>query len=285
VGLKALLIALLITWLLRQGARHAVLTGMALAQTGEFSFVLAAAAVDAGILDTQLRAIFVTGSIATLVATPFLIAIAPRVARFATGGRDEPSVATAREGAPFGHAVLIGFGFAGMTIARVLRARGIDYQAIEANADTVRSARARGEAIVWGDATRRALLERVGIRHARLVVVAISEPLATREVASVVREMAPAVPIVARTRFVRDADRLEETGGTRVVAEEFESTLALVAGALDGFEVPRPAIARFTGVLRDEGYGLLRMPPGAILDPWLAELLDPAPGDEEPEAG
>jgi CPA2 family monovalent cation:H+ antiporter-2 len=98
-------------------------------------------------------------------------------------------------------------------------------------------------------------------------------------VASVVRELAPELPILARTRFVRDADRLAETGATSVVAEEFESTLALVAGALDGFEVPRAAIARFTGVLRDEGYGLLRMPPGAILDPWLAELLDPVPGD------
>lgn len=280
VGLKAGLIALIVTWLFRQGARHAVLTGMALAQTGEFSFVLAAAAVGAGILDAQLQAIFVTGSIATLVATPFLISIAPRVARWVTGGRDEPSITPAREGAPVGHAVLVGFGFAGMTIARVLRARGIAYQAIEANADTVRSARARGEDIVWGDATRRALLERVGIRQARLVIVAVSEPLATREVASVVRELAPELPILARTRFVRDADRLAETGATSVVAEEFESTLALVAGALDGFEVPRAAIARFTGVLRDEGYGLLRMPPGAILDPWLAELLDPVPGDE-----
>jgi CPA2 family monovalent cation:H+ antiporter-2 len=177
--------------------------------------------------------------------------------------------------------VLVGFGFAGTTIARVLRARGIPYQAIEANAETVRFARARGEPIVWGDATRRALLERVGIRHARLVIVAISEPLATRDVAAVVREMAPELPIVARTRFVRDADRLGEMGATHVVAEEFESTLALVAGALGGFEVSRDAIARFTRVLRDEGYGLLRMPPGAILDPWLSELLDPVAGDEE----
>jgi len=279
VVLKAGLVAAIVTWVLRQGARHAVLTGMALAQTGEFSFVLAAAAVGAGILDAQLQAVFVTGSIATLAATPLLIAVAPRVARWATGGRDEPAIAPPREGAPSGHAVLVGHGFAGTTIARVLRARGIPYQAIEANAETVRLARARGEPIVWGDATRRALLDRVGIRHARLVVVAISEPLATREVVSVVREMAPEVPILARTRFVRDADRLIETGAGTVIAEEFESTLALVAAALGGFDVPRPAIARFAGVLRDEGYELLRVPPGAILDPWLAELLDPAPGD------
>jgi CPA2 family monovalent cation:H+ antiporter-2 len=279
VGLKAGLVALVIAWILRQGARHAVLTGLALAQTGEFSFVLAAAAVDAGVLDAQLRTVFVTGSIGTLIATPFLIAAAPRVARWVTGGRDEPSVAPPRAGAPFGHAVLVGFGFAGTTIARVLRARGIPYRAIEANADTVGSARAHGEPILWGDATRRALLERVGIRYARLVVIAISEPLATRDVVAVVREMAPEVPILARTRYVRDADRLVEVGATHVVAEEFESTLALVAETLGNLEVPRAAVARFSGVLRDEGYELLRAPPGAILDPWLAELLDPVDGD------
>lgn len=281
VGLKTAIVVGISAWILRQEVRHAVLTGMALAQTGEFSFVLAAAAVGAGILDAQLQAIFVTGSIATLAATPFLIAAAPRVARWVTGGRDEIPVAPARAGAPSGHAVLVGHGFAGTTVARVLRARGIPYQAIEANAETVRLARARGEPMVWGDATRRALLERVGIRRARLVVVAISEPLATREIVSVVREMAPELPILARTRFVRDADRLVETGARSVVAEEFESTLALVAGALGGFGVPRAAIERFTGVLRDEGYELLRAPPGAILDPWLAELLDERAGEAD----
>ncbi len=284
VGLKALLIAAIVTWVLRQEARQAIRTGLALAQTGEFSFVLAAAAVSAGILEEPLQAIFVTGSIGTLAATPLLIGVAPRVARWVTGGRDGPQAAPAPGGGASGHAVLVGFGFAGTTIARVLRARGIPYRAIEANADTVRAAQARGEPIVWGDATRRSLLERSGIRGARLVAVAISDPLATREVVSAVREMAPGVPILARTRFVRDADRLGETGASHVVAEEFESTLALVGGTLVRFDVPRPAIARFTAVLRDEGYELLRVPPGAILDPWLAELLDPHPGDPDPGA-
>jgi CPA2 family monovalent cation:H+ antiporter-2 len=275
VGLKTALVVTILAGLLRQGARHAVMTGMVLAQTGEFSFVLAAAAAAAGLLDARLQAVFVTGSIATLAATPFLVAAAPRVAGFLTRGRDEVAGAPAREGgAPSGHAVLVGLGFAGATLARLLRARGIPYRAVEANAETVRVARAHGEPVVWGDATRRALLERVGVRRARLVAIAVSEPLATREIVSVVRELAPGVPVLARTRFVRDADRLGESGASRVVAEEFESTLALVDALLDALGVSREAVARFTGVLRDEGYELLRAPLGAILDPWLAELLE-----------
>ena len=63
-----------------QGIRLGVLTGLALAQTGEFSFVLAAAAAGAGLLDAGLQQVFVAGSILTLVATPFLVSGAPRVA-------------------------------------------------------------------------------------------------------------------------------------------------------------------------------------------------------------
>jgi CPA2 family monovalent cation:H+ antiporter-2 len=170
--------------------------------------------------------------------------------------------------------VLIGLGFAGRTLARVLRARRIPYAALEANATTVFDAQRLGEPVIWGDATRRALLARLHVERARLVAVAISDPIATRDVVRLVRELAPAVPILGRTRFVRDADRLGETGATRVVAEEFESTLALVAAALEACELPTDAVLRFTSVLRDEGYELLRAPAGTILDPWLAELLE-----------
>jgi CPA2 family monovalent cation:H+ antiporter-2 len=274
VGLKTAIVMAIGVLVLGQAARHAWLTGVALAQTGEFSFVLAAAAGRAGLLDAEIQAAFVAGSIATLAATPFLLAAAPRLAGLAARGGQAASAAATREGAAAGHVLLVGLGFAGLTLARVLRARGIPYTAIEANSNTVRAALARGEPVVWGDATRRALLERAGVRRARLVAVAISEPLATRDVVSLVRELAPGVPIVGRTRFVRDADRLSAAGATRVVAEEFESTLALLDGSLEECGLSRDAVARFTGVLRDEGYELLRVPPGAILDPWLAELLE-----------
>jgi CPA2 family monovalent cation:H+ antiporter-2 len=279
IGLKTALVMAIGVLVLRQGARHAWLTGVALAQTGEFSFVLAAEAGRAGLIDAEIQAAFVSGSIATLAATPFLLAVAPRVAGWAARGGEAPG-APPREGEPAGHVLLVGLGFAGLTLARVLRARGIPYTAIEANANTVRAALARGEPVVWGDATRRALLEHAGVRRARLVAVAISEPLATRDVVSLVRELAPGVPIVGRTRFVRDADRLSAAGATRVVAEEFESTLALLDESLEECGVSRDAVARFTAVLRDEGYELLRVPPGAILDPWLAELLE-EPGKPE----
>jgi len=106
------------------------------------------------------------------------------------------------------------------------------------------------------------------------VAVAISDPLATRRIVSRIRAMAPATPILARTRYVREVDRLSTAGASVVVAEEFEGSIELVARALETFEVPAGAIARFTEALREEGYGAIRAPAALPIDPWLMELLD-----------
>jgi CPA2 family monovalent cation:H+ antiporter-2 len=275
VVLKASFIAAIVAIALRQGVRLGVLTGLALAQTGEFSFVLAAAASDADLLDAGLRQVFVAGSIATLVATPFLVGVAPRVAQFldrraerAPRRADEDAAETFRN-----HVILVGFGLAGQNLARVLKARGIAYVALDSNAGSVAASRSRGEPVLYGDAMRHSILQRLGIADARLIAVAISDPIGTREVVTLARSLAPEIPIYARTRYVLEVDELERAGATMVVAEEFESTLALTGSTLRHFGVSEESIARFTTELRDEGYEFMRAPE-TILDPWLTDLLD-----------
>ena len=128
--------------------------------------------------------------------------------------------------------------------------------------------------MIYGDATRPQVLRQLRVWEARLVAVAISDPLATRRIVSRVRAMAPDTPILARTRYVREVDRLSMAGANVVVAEEFEGSIELVARALETFEVPAGAIARFTEALREEGYGAIRAPAALPIDPWLIELLD-----------
>jgi monovalent cation:H+ antiporter-2, CPA2 family len=274
VVLKAGLVAAIVALALGLGPRVGILTGLSLAQTGEFSFVLAAVAAQAGLLDADLQQVFVAGSIATLAATPLLVAAAPRIASRLGGGL-APRRAPEPRGAPADvpHVVIVGFGMAGQTVARVLRARRIAYTGVDANAGTVRAAIARGEPVAYGDAARRAVLERLGVRGARMVVVAISDPIATRETVALVREIAPRVQILARTHYAHGADELALAGATRVVVEELESTLELVGAMLRQFGVPEETVARFAAELREEGYEFLRSPE-TILDPWLAELLE-----------
>jgi len=274
VILKAGFVAIIVARALRQGARLGILTALALAQTGEFSFVLAAEAVDAGLLSDELRQVFVGGSIATLLLTPFLVQASPRIAGLFAGRVEAGKKASATdERGPSDHVVLIGFGITGQNLGRVLKARHIPYVAVDGNAVAIREALSRGEPVLYGDATRPSLLERAGVPDAKLVAVAISDAIATREIVARVREMAPQAPILARTGYVREVDPLEQAGATKVVVEELEATLELVGETLQRFGVPKEAVARFTTELRDEGYVFLRTPQ-TILDPWLSELLE-----------
>ncbi|MBW2314141.1 MAG: cation:proton antiporter [Deltaproteobacteria bacterium] len=274
VGLKAGLVFLLVLGLLRLGVRVAVLAGLALAQTGEFSFVLAAAAGQAGLLDADVEQVFLAGSVLTLLATPFLLAAGPRIASALAAGSDKLPTGE-RRGAPRagGHVVLVGFGLAGRSLARILRAIDIEYVAIETNVRTVREVGDQGEPIVFGDATRVPLLERVSVGTARLVIVAISDAHATHQVVRAVRGIAPNTPVLARTRYILEADALFAAGAQGVVADEFESTIDLGLKALRSFGIADSALSAFAEALREEGYEPLRASPDLRLDPWLTELL------------
>jgi CPA2 family monovalent cation:H+ antiporter-2 len=275
--LKAGLVVAIVALVLRQGLRLGILSGLALAQTGEFSFVLASEASRAGLLAPALQQVFVAGSIVTLMATPFLVAASPRLAARVSAAVD-PGEAQGQASKLSDHVVLVGFGFAGKTIARVLRARGMRYAALESNAQTVDEAIARGEPVTFGDATRRSILDGLGLRRARLLVIAISDAIATRQVATAARRLAPEVPIVARTRYVAQVDELALAGANQVVAEEVESTLQLLVETLQRFGVPEESTVRFVAELRDEGYEFLRSP-DTILDPWLADMLEQVAAD------
>ncbi len=271
VVIKTAIVSGIVALALRQGWRLGLITGLGLAQTGEFSFILASVAAAAGLLDDLLHQVFIAGSIVTLAFTPFLVWAAPRIAQLLVG--EGPAAASTERDVRRGHVVLLGCGFAGQTMARVLRARGIDYLGVDANPLSVQKLRARGEPVVYGDVTRRALLERLGVAGARLVVITVSDPIATQEAARLVRELGPEVPLVARTRFVLEVDRVYGAGASAVVAEELESTLEVVSHSLRFFGVPDAAIANFAGELREEGYEALRTPE-LDLDPWLSEILE-----------
>ena len=286
VALKGAIVTLANGVLLRQSLRIGVMSGLALAQTGEFTFVLAEAARQAGLIDEWLHQGVIAGSILSLMATPFLIGVAPRVGDWAAGGRalddrnTPPAMGAPAADAPAprngGRVLVIGFGVGGQTTTRLFRSLGIEYAVVEANALGAERARKQGEPVVFGDATRPQVLQRLDVAHARLVIIAISDPLATRRIVSRIRTISKSVPVLARTRYVLEVDPLETAGASSVVAEEFEGSIALVARALELFGTPDTSIQKFTEALRDGGYGAIRSDFGLGLDPWLMEILQEA---------
>ena len=105
------------------------------------------------------------------------------------------------------HVIIVGFGLGGKNVAKAAKAADIPYVIIEMNPETIQEERAKGEPIHYGDATRRAVLGHAGIRTAKVLVIVISDPSATRRIIATARRANPHVRIIARTRYVGDMAR------------------------------------------------------------------------------
>lgn len=278
---KTLIVVIAGRVLLKRSLRVSLEAGLSLAQMGEFAFVLLGVAGQAGIIEPVLQQRVIAASIVTLVISPFMIRYAPAIAgaiseRLGHPGEEMPEDDLSSLAPEEGRVVVIGYGPAGQTLIRLLRSLDVPFIAVDTNPSAAREARHTGEPVIYGDATRPQVLRHLKVTEARLVAVAISDPLATRRIVSRIRAMSSKTPILARTRYVREVDHLSMAGANVVVAEEFEGSIELVARALESFDIPMGAIARFTEALREEGYDAIRAPAALPIDPWLIELLDHA---------
>jgi CPA2 family monovalent cation:H+ antiporter-2 len=241
--------------------------GLALAQIGEFAFVLSRVGVELDLIDAVEYQVFLSASVLTMVVTPALLYGGRKLAERAPDKRFETrGAAPLMDDAEHGqinlenHVVIAGYGVNGQNLARALSSAQIPYVVLEMNPETVRTARARGEPLHYGDCTRAAVLEFLGIERARMYVVAISDAASTRQSVSVARSMNPDVYILVRTRFVAEIEELRELGANQVIPEEFETSIEIFARVLHQFEVPRNVILDLVGEVRAGMYGMLRTP-------------------------
>lgn len=267
--------------------RTDVLSGLALCQVGEFSFILAGAGLAGGLIGENGYQLFLAASILSMALTPFVIrsapAVADRVCRLAGRGGAAPKTAEgeACEGSGVcqglcDHLIIVGFGVGGRHLARAAKRAGIRYVVLEMNPDTVRREAEAGEPIVYGDATAQAVLEHLHVTEARVMVVAISDPSATRRITEAARKLAPALHLVVRTRFLSELGPLKELGASEVIPEEFETSIEIFTRVLHSYLVPRAEIERFAAEIRAEGYDILRPrdPTGQVLDVLKRNLGD-----------
>ena len=251
-----------------RGLETSLMSGLSLAQVGEFSFVLAAVGLPLGLFAGDDYQVFLSVAALSMMATPFLIqsarpmaeSIGARLRRTAwiDHGAEAEKGGAAEAGTLTDHAVIVGYGVAGRYLARMLQAAGIACAVIDQNAELVRLAQADGLTAVFGDGTRHAMLERVACGRARIIVFAISSPVEERRGVAVAHEVSPTARIVVRTRYVRAIDDLMRLGASEVVVEEFEASLEMFARALESYEIPQRSIAHELEAVRSEHYGLLR---------------------------
>lgn len=239
----------------------AILGGLCLCQIGEFSFVLAGVGMGSNLLTPLEYQYFLAVAIMTMAVTPFLIAAVPvisvRLVNMMPPGLKSALLQEERSDQR-DHLIIAGFGLGGRHLARAAKAAGVDYVILEMNPDTVRRERAKGEPIMYGDASQGAVLEHINVAKARILAVVISDPAAIGRIVATARAHNPGLHIVVRTRFVAEIEPLMQLGAQEVVAEEYETSVEMFIRVLSTYLVPKADIERFVREIRAEGYGMLR---------------------------
>ena len=255
--------------------RIVIIVALALAQIGEFSFVLLRVGQSQGLLDRDLYQTLIAASILTMAATPLLIGLAPRLGvalgNWGKTASEEPEGLPARKLRR--HVIVVGFGVNGRNLSRVLQAASIPYVIVELDADAVQHGLADKKPMLYGDATRREILEHAGIETAEVVVFAISDLEAVRRAIRLARELNPGVLIIVRTRLVGEIEDLHRSGANEVIAEEFETSIEIFTRVLEHYHIPRNVIRAETRALRGEGYRMLRSPAQTKLPQSFLDLL------------
>ena len=241
--------------------RASAQAALGLSQIGEFSFILAETGRNAGLMQEDLFQLFLSASVITMAMTPFVLKYAFPISSFMSSlfPSFKPDTGDSREGPGMSdHVIIIGFGLNGRNVAMTLKRAAIPYVVLEMNGITVRKERLKGEPIFFGDATSRYVLDHLGVERARTVVLAISDPAASRKITATVRQLNPDVHIIVRTRYLSEVEDLSGLGADEVVPEEFETSVEIFARVLGHYNVPKNVIGRQIEEIRNDTYSMLR---------------------------
>ena len=214
--------------------------GLVLSQGGEFAFLLFASGLSFGVLEKVTGEVLFLVVTLSMAATPVLL----KLEELLVGVCAPAPPATAFEAPPEneGHVIIAGFGRFGQIVARVLRAKGIPFTALDISAEQVELVRGFGSRAFYGDASRPDILAAAQAGKARALVLALDDVEASMRAAELVKVAYPDLPIYARARNRNHAMRLLDLGVTYFERETFLSALATTRELLLGLGMtPREA--------------------------------------------
>ncbi len=258
--------------------RTAFAAGLGLAHVGEFSFVLAQAGAPVGLLPAPWDQAFYAGAVFSMMITPLFVGKAPdwalavemkiRDLRAVSHLPGSPHEETPQSLLLRDHVVIAGFGLNGRNLARVLRAVSISHIVVDLEPEAIVQCGEEGSAAIVGNVTQPEILKQLGVTRARVLVLALSDPFASRHAARVARQLAPHLFILVRTRSVEDIDALYEAGANLVIPEEFETSIEIFTAVLREYHVPGNVVDAQVTILRQERYSILRgrKLPTAVID-------------------
>lgn len=234
------LAALAIVLPMRYPLRTALSVSVALAQVGEFTFMLADVGTALGVLPEAATNALVAAAIVSITLNPLLYRLVDPLEAWAQRQpwlswltRDTTAPTTpARRPEARHQAVVVGYGPVGRTLCRLLRENEIEPSVIEMNLDTVRQLRAEGHAAIYGDASHQDALEAAGVGQAAFLVLSSTGLRNAEEIIRLAREMNPNVEVLARSSYLRERPALRGAGADVVVSGEAEVALSMAEAVL-----------------------------------------------------
>lgn len=253
----------------------AVFLGFALAQAGEFAFVLITLAREGGAMTPR------TGGLALLVValsialTPLLMLAGRAAARRVHGaGTDTEAELRSETGDLHRHALVLGMGRVGRTVAQLLEVAGREYVALDRDPDAVAAGRARRIPVFFGDGSRPEVLRAAGVDRASAVVITLDDTASATKALHAVRAADDDVPVIVRARDTGASAALMAAGATAVVPELVEGSLQLGGRLLVALGEAEDAAEAALDEMREDNYRRLADAGPALDD-------DGAPAPEE----
>jgi CPA2 family monovalent cation:H+ antiporter-2 len=244
--------------------RISMITSMYLSQIGEFSLIVLKLAHDQNLIDDATNQILLSSSILTMLLTPLIANYSHKITYKTTEilnsiykfDLKEQTISINEKLKD--HIIIVGFGINGRNVAKAAKIVDIPYIIIEMNIKTVLNEQKKGESIVYGDATNIHLLEQIGIRDAKLLVIVINDFKTTDHIIQIARKLNPNLHMIARTRYVAEVPQLYKSGANDVIPEEFETSIQIFRKILEHYNYSFPEIQFFMEELRISGYEILR---------------------------
>jgi monovalent cation:H+ antiporter-2, CPA2 family len=221
--------------LLGARTRTAIIAGAILGQSAEFSFLLAQLGTAVGVVDQDLFSLMLGGAAMSIVLAPGVVGAGVPIANAVQARRSvaalEPDAPDVTPPADVGHAVICGSGRVGRVIRRALTGR-VEFVVIEEDPRVVQILRRKGIRVIQGDASTPAVLGRAGLDHARVLFVAIANPITARQIVSHAQQRHPHMPIIVRTHSEAERRYFSEQGVEEVVLGEHELALEMARHGL-----------------------------------------------------
>lgn len=241
----------------------AMRTGLALAQAGEFGFVLLNLAMGSKLVDPFILQLVLASMVLSMLVAPFMIDNMDRIVMKVASNEWmmqslQLTQLASRTMKTQKHVIIAGFGRSGQSLATLLSDEKLPWYALDLDPERVQEAQSAGANVSYGDAARRESLIAAGINRASALVITFADTRLALKVLHLVHELAPNLAVIVRSHDDSDLDVLKRAGATEVVPEALESSLMLASHALVTMGVPLRRVVHRVQSARDERYASLR---------------------------